>query len=141
MKVDFQRRKIAEEVKQRDLNNLTSNVLIPLDSWTSGLLVFRLPLSVRITKVIEGEFKKIKVIKVEDVSLTYDTPLEIFNMEVSRLSRMDNDLFTYEVKVANIPCNLIMNDDSKNEVDDDMGGDYEIELTDKESYDDEKEIA
>ncbi|GJW85313.1 hypothetical protein Tco_0158458 [Tanacetum coccineum] len=26
-----------------DLDNLTSNVLIPLDSWTSGLLVYRLP--------------------------------------------------------------------------------------------------
>ncbi|GKA85632.1 hypothetical protein Tco_0807286 [Tanacetum coccineum] len=30
----------------RDLDNSTSNVLIPLDSWTSGLLVYRLPLSV-----------------------------------------------------------------------------------------------
>ncbi|GJY86071.1 hypothetical protein Tco_0500097 [Tanacetum coccineum] len=28
-----------------DLDNSTSNVLIPLDSWTSGLLVYRLPLS------------------------------------------------------------------------------------------------
>ncbi|GJS59297.1 DNA-directed DNA polymerase [Tanacetum coccineum] len=30
---------------RRDLDNSTSNVLIPLDSWTSGLLVYRLPLS------------------------------------------------------------------------------------------------
>ncbi|GJW21103.1 hypothetical protein Tco_0031725 [Tanacetum coccineum] len=29
-----------------DLDNSTNNVLIPLDSWTSGLLVYRLPLSV-----------------------------------------------------------------------------------------------
>ncbi|GJS88745.1 hypothetical protein Tco_0771381 [Tanacetum coccineum] len=29
-----------------DLDNSTSNVLIPLDSWTSGLLVYKLPLSV-----------------------------------------------------------------------------------------------
>ncbi|GJS19202.1 hypothetical protein Tco_0447834, partial [Tanacetum coccineum] len=29
----------------RDLDNSTSNVLIPLDSWTSGLLVYKLPLS------------------------------------------------------------------------------------------------
>ncbi|GKA45792.1 hypothetical protein Tco_0738588 [Tanacetum coccineum] len=29
----------------RDLDNSTNNVLIPLDSWTSGLLVYRLPLS------------------------------------------------------------------------------------------------
>ncbi|GJV45627.1 hypothetical protein Tco_1430163 [Tanacetum coccineum] len=28
-----------------DLDNSTSNVLIPLDSWTSGLLVYKLPLS------------------------------------------------------------------------------------------------
>ncbi|GJV76552.1 hypothetical protein Tco_1508136 [Tanacetum coccineum] len=31
---------------RRDLDNSTNNVLIPLDSWTSGLLVYRLPLSV-----------------------------------------------------------------------------------------------
>ncbi|GJZ89902.1 hypothetical protein Tco_0661829, partial [Tanacetum coccineum] len=30
---------------RRDLDNSTSNVLIPLDSWTSGLLVYKLPLS------------------------------------------------------------------------------------------------
>ncbi|GJW05761.1 hypothetical protein Tco_1568184 [Tanacetum coccineum] len=30
---------------RRDLDNETNNVLIPLDSWTSGLLVYRLPLS------------------------------------------------------------------------------------------------
>ncbi|GKA14941.1 hypothetical protein Tco_0694587 [Tanacetum coccineum] len=30
---------------RRDLDNSTSNVLIPLDSWTSGLLVYELPLS------------------------------------------------------------------------------------------------
>ncbi|GJQ89757.1 DNA-directed DNA polymerase [Tanacetum coccineum] len=28
-----------------DLDNSTSNILIPLDSWTSGLLVYKLPLS------------------------------------------------------------------------------------------------
>ncbi|GJX05418.1 ribonuclease H-like domain-containing protein [Tanacetum coccineum] len=31
--------------KTGDLDNSTSNVLIPLDSWTSGLLVYKLPLS------------------------------------------------------------------------------------------------
>ncbi|GKC80104.1 hypothetical protein Tco_1130878, partial [Tanacetum coccineum] len=30
-----------------DLDNSTSNVLIPLDSWTSGLLVYKLPLSAK----------------------------------------------------------------------------------------------
>ncbi|GKA23802.1 hypothetical protein Tco_0709835 [Tanacetum coccineum] len=102
----------------------------------------------RMTKVIKGEFEKIKDVKVKDVSLTCDTPLEIFNMEVSRLSGMDSDLFTYEVKVANIPCNSIMNDESEDETDDDMGydpsdirGDDEVELTEEESSDSEEEIA
>ncbi|GJZ18658.1 hypothetical protein Tco_0554781 [Tanacetum coccineum] len=75
------------------------------------------------TKVIKGEFEKIKDVKVEDVPLTYDTPLEVFNNEVNRLSGMDDDLFTYEVKVANIPCDSNMDDDSEQEADDDMGYD------------------
>ncbi|GJR69180.1 hypothetical protein Tco_0015245 [Tanacetum coccineum] len=75
------------------------------------------------TKVIKGEFEKIKDVKVEDVSLTCDTPLEVFNNEVNRLSRMDDDLFTYEVEVANIPCDSKMDDDSEHEADDDMGYD------------------
>ncbi|GJW12365.1 hypothetical protein Tco_1578192 [Tanacetum coccineum] len=77
----------------------------------------------RMTKVIKGEFEKIKDVKVEDVSLTCDTPLEVFNKEVSRLSGMDNDLFTYEVEVTNIPCNSKIDDDSEHEADDDMGYD------------------
>ncbi|GJY03364.1 hypothetical protein Tco_0369304 [Tanacetum coccineum] len=36
---------------------------------------------------------------------------------------MDDDLFTYEVKVANIPCDSKMDDDSEHEADDDMGYD------------------
>ncbi|GKC55093.1 hypothetical protein Tco_1077838, partial [Tanacetum coccineum] len=84
---------------------------------------YLLPLDTAVTKVIKGEFEKIKDVKVEDVSLTCDTPLEVFNKEVNRLSGMDNDLFTYEVKVTNIPCNLKIDDDSKHEADDDMGYD------------------
>ncbi|GJS12349.1 hypothetical protein Tco_0369145 [Tanacetum coccineum] len=75
------------------------------------------------TKVIKGEFEKIKDVKVKDVSLTYDTPFEVFNNEVSRLSGMDDDLFIYEVEVANIPCDSKMDDESEHEVDDDMGYD------------------
>ncbi|GJR22145.1 hypothetical protein Tco_0970672 [Tanacetum coccineum] len=100
------------------------------------------------TKVIKGEFEKIKDVKVEDVSLTCDTPLEVFNNEVNRLSGMDDDLFTYEVEVANIPCDSKMDDDSEHEADDDMGydpsdirGDDEVELTDEESSDDKDEVA
>ncbi|GJT92621.1 hypothetical protein Tco_1081466 [Tanacetum coccineum] len=75
------------------------------------------------TKVIKGEFEKIKDGKVEDVSLTCDTPLEFFNNEVNRLSIMDDYLFTYEVEVANIPCDSRMDDDSEHEADYDMGYD------------------
>ncbi|GKF69718.1 hypothetical protein Tco_0202775, partial [Tanacetum coccineum] len=75
------------------------------------------------TKVIKGEFEKIKDVKVEDVLLNCDMPLEIFNLEVSRLSGMDNDLFTYEAEVANIQFNSIRDDDSEDEANDDMGYD------------------
>ncbi|GKB51990.1 hypothetical protein Tco_0902743, partial [Tanacetum coccineum] len=76
---------------------------------------------VRMTKVIKGEFEKIKDVKVEYVSLTCDTSLKVFNNEVNRLSGMDDDLFTYEVDIANIPCDSKMDDDSEHEADDDMG--------------------
>ncbi|GKE25009.1 hypothetical protein Tco_1436521, partial [Tanacetum coccineum] len=77
----------------------------------------------RTTKVVKGEFEKIKDVKVKDVLLTCDTPLEVFNNEVNRLSKMDDDLFTYEVEVANIPCDSRMDDDSEHEGDDNMGYD------------------
>ncbi|GJX73524.1 hypothetical protein Tco_0312119 [Tanacetum coccineum] len=103
---------------------------------------------VRMTKVIKGEFEKIKDVKVEDVSLAYDTSLEVFNNEVNQLSEMDDDLFTYEVEVANILCDSKMDDDSEHKVDDDMGydpsdirGDNKVELTDEESSDDKDEVA
>ncbi|GJZ55779.1 hypothetical protein Tco_0610972 [Tanacetum coccineum] len=44
-------------------------------------------------------------------------------MEVSRLSGMDNDLFTYKVEVANIPCNSVMDDDLEDKTNDDKGYD------------------
>ncbi|GKC88864.1 hypothetical protein Tco_1149513 [Tanacetum coccineum] len=75
------------------------------------------------TKVIKGEFEKIMDVKVKDVSLTCDTPLEVFNNEVSRLSKMNDDLFTNEVEVASISCNSNMDDNSEHEADDDMGYD------------------
>ncbi|GKF43077.1 hypothetical protein Tco_0129629, partial [Tanacetum coccineum] len=77
----------------------------------------------RMTKVIKGEFKKIKDVKVEDVSLTYDTSLEVINNEVNRLSGMNDDLFTYEVEITDIPYDLKLDDDSEHEADDDMGYD------------------
>ncbi|GJU42351.1 hypothetical protein Tco_1195308 [Tanacetum coccineum] len=57
---------------------------------------------------------------------------------------MDDDLFTYEFEVANIPCDSRMDDDSEHEVDSDMGydpRDDEVELTDEESSDDMDEVA
>ncbi|GKC89211.1 hypothetical protein Tco_1149860 [Tanacetum coccineum] len=96
------------------------------------------------TKVIKGEFVKIKDVKVKDVFLACDTSLEVFNNEVNRLSGMDDDLFTYEVEVANIPCNSKMDDDSEHETDEDIGydlGDDEVELTDEKSSNDKDEVA
>ncbi|GKC46425.1 hypothetical protein Tco_1064147 [Tanacetum coccineum] len=116
-------------------------------------VVYPRPLCLRMTKVIKGEFEKIMDVKIEDVSLTCNAPLEVYNNEVNRLSRMDND--------------------SEHEADDDMGydpsdvafiewlgskifnynhytikalwiywirGDDEVELTDEESSDDEDNI-
>ncbi|GKB22030.1 hypothetical protein Tco_0855953, partial [Tanacetum coccineum] len=94
----------------------------------------------RMTKVIKGELKKIKDVKVIDVPLTCDASLEVFNDEGSRLSKMDDDLFTYEVEVTNIPCDSKMDNDSEQEVDDDMGYDPS-DLTDEESSNDEDDIA
>ncbi|GJZ58313.1 hypothetical protein Tco_0613807 [Tanacetum coccineum] len=121
------------------------------------------------TKVIKGEFEKIKDVKVIDVSLTCDTPLEAFNNEVNRLSRMDDDLFTYEVEVANIPCDSNKDDDMRYDPSDVaftewlgskifnyktmdhytmkalwiywIKGDDEVELTDEEFFDDMDEVA
>ncbi|GKF51301.1 hypothetical protein Tco_0147768, partial [Tanacetum coccineum] len=49
--------------------------------------------------------------------------LEVFNDEVSRLSKMDDDLYTYEFEIANILCDSKMDNDSEQEDDDDMGYD------------------
>ncbi|GJS99503.1 hypothetical protein Tco_0820673 [Tanacetum coccineum] len=69
---------------------------------------------------------------------------------------MDDDLFSYEVEVANILCDSNKDDDSEqrvsHEADDDMGydpsdiaftkwlGDDEVELTNEESFDNEDEV-
>ncbi|GJX88209.1 hypothetical protein Tco_0340223 [Tanacetum coccineum] len=88
------------------------------------------------------------------VSKTLDMPKndKVFNDEISRLSGMDNDLFTYEVEVTNTPCDSNTDNDSEqrvsHEADDDMGydpsnirGDDEAELTDEESSDNEDKVA
>ncbi|GJV67827.1 hypothetical protein Tco_1483336 [Tanacetum coccineum] len=105
------------------------------------------------TKAIKGEFEKLVDLKVKVVSLTCDRSHEVFNNEFNRLSGMDDDLFTYEVKVANFPCDSNMDDDSKHEADDDMGhdpsdvafteclGNDEVKLTNDESSDNEDEVV
>ncbi|GJT66000.1 hypothetical protein Tco_1017480 [Tanacetum coccineum] len=79
------------------------------------------------TKVIKGEFEKLEDLNNEDVSLTCDTSLEVFNNEFNRMSGIDDDLFTYEVEVANISCDSNKDNDLEqrmsHEADDDMGYD------------------
>nr|GEV67605.1 protein FAR1-related sequence 5-like [Tanacetum cinerariifolium] len=105
---------------------------------------------VAMTMVIKGEFETLETLKINDVLLTCDTSLEIFHDEFNRLSNMDDDLFTYKVKIAwiaNVPCDLNRDDESKQQMsqesDNDMEGDVEVELTDEESFDsdDEGEFA
>ncbi|GKC50207.1 hypothetical protein Tco_1072952 [Tanacetum coccineum] len=76
------------------------------------------------TKVIKGEFDKIKDVKVEDVSLTCHTPLEVFNNE----HEADDDM-GYD------PSDVAFTEwlGSK--------GDDEVELTDEEFFDNEDEVA
>nr|GEX18968.1 hypothetical protein [Tanacetum cinerariifolium] len=111
--------------------------------------------------LINGEIEKLESIKISDVSLTCNTSLEIFNEEFNQISIMEDDLFTYEVEIAevtNIPCDLQKEDDLDlqmlHESDDDLEydpsdveftkcGDNEVKLTNKESSDsdDEDEVA
>ncbi|GKE27555.1 hypothetical protein Tco_1442939, partial [Tanacetum coccineum] len=66
------------------------------------------------TKVIKEEFDKLESLKISDDSFTCNTSLEIFHKEFNRMSRMDDDLFTYGVEIprlANIPCDFKERDD------------------------------
>ncbi|GJZ76747.1 hypothetical protein Tco_0641419, partial [Tanacetum coccineum] len=108
-----------------------------------------MPPRVTMTKVIKEEFEKLESLKIDDVSLTCKTPLEIFHEEFNRMSRMDDDLFTYEVEIsrlADIPCDLKEEEQMSHESDDGMEydisnarGDDEVELTDEESSDSDEE--
>ncbi|GJR18449.1 hypothetical protein Tco_0966976 [Tanacetum coccineum] len=107
-----------------DLDNSTNNVLIPLDSWTSGLLVYRLPLSVEYgvsTSIGYSVSSSLSntAYSIQQINTAYLLPKsgKVFNCEVSRLSKIDDDLFTYEVEIANIPCDLRVDDDSEHEAD------------------------
>ncbi|GJQ96833.1 hypothetical protein Tco_0007972 [Tanacetum coccineum] len=80
-------------------------------------------LKIKNDKGNQREFEILEDLNDEDVSLTCGTSFEVFNKELNRMSEMDDDLFTYEVEVANIPCDSNKDDDSENEADDDMGYD------------------
>nr|GEW45081.1 VIER F-box protein 2 [Tanacetum cinerariifolium] len=87
------------------------------------------------TKVIKGEFKKLDFVKISDVSLTCNTSLEIFNEEFNRMSRMEDDLFTYEVEIAevtNIPCDLKKEDDLEQQMSHESDNDIEYDPSDVE---------
>ncbi|GJX56416.1 hypothetical protein Tco_0286313 [Tanacetum coccineum] len=118
---------VYNDAKVRFLYFVESLGKIGLQEWIQRIRVK--PIRLRMTKVIKGEFEKIMILS-RNVSLTFITQLEVFNNEVNRLSRMVDDLFTYEVKVANIPCDSKMDDDSEHEADDDLGipGDDEDEI-------------
>nr|GFA74452.1 hypothetical protein [Tanacetum cinerariifolium] len=85
------------------------------------------------TKVIKGEFEKLESVKINVVSLTCNTSLEIFNEEVNQMSSTDDNLFTYEVEIAevtNISCNLKKEDDSKQQMSHESDDDMEYDPSD-----------
>ncbi|GKD31402.1 hypothetical protein Tco_1242180 [Tanacetum coccineum] len=71
------------------------------------------------TKVIKGEFKKLETIRINDLLLTCNTSLESFNEEFNRLSRIDDDLFTYKFRG---------NDETKLTDEESSASDYEDEV-------------
>nr|GEW49028.1 hypothetical protein [Tanacetum cinerariifolium] len=95
-------------------------------------------------KVIKEGFEKLRLYKINDDSFTYNTPLGTIFEGFNRFSRMDDDLFTYEVeipKLAIILCDLKEEDDRMMTMDRYTKnalwiywtrGDDELELTDEE---------
>nr|GEX92396.1 hypothetical protein [Tanacetum cinerariifolium] len=80
------------------------------------------------TKVIKEEFEKLETVKDDHDSLTCNSSLEIFHKEINWMSRIDDDLFTYEVEIpglTNMPCDLKEEDDSEQQIT--HGSDSDIE--------------
>ncbi|GJT21949.1 hypothetical protein Tco_0891886 [Tanacetum coccineum] len=66
-------------------------------------------------KVIKEGFEKLGLLKINDDSFACNTPLGTIFNEFSRLSEMDDDLFTYKVEIPGlptIPCDKKEGDDS-----------------------------
>nr|GEY44032.1 Gag-Pol polyprotein [Tanacetum cinerariifolium] len=79
-------------------------------------------------KVFKEEFEKLETVKDDHNSLTCNSSLEIFHKEFNWMSRIDDDLFTYEVEIpglTNMPCDLKEEDDSEQQIT--HGSDSDIE--------------
>ncbi|GJR30794.1 reverse transcriptase domain-containing protein [Tanacetum coccineum] len=144
-------RRIRACTHQRPLKDKVQyalNTAYPLPSDTAYPVLY--PIQLRMTKFIKGEFEKIKDVKVEDVSLTCDTPLEIFNMEDDDSVDDDDDDMGYDPSdVAFIEWLRSKNFNYKTMDHYTMKalwiywirGDDEVELTNEESSDNEDEIV
>ncbi|GKF92447.1 hypothetical protein Tco_0279166, partial [Tanacetum coccineum] len=51
------------------------------------------------TNVIKGEFKNLAFLEINDDSFACNTQVRTLCDEFNRLSRIDNDLFTYDIEV------------------------------------------
>ncbi|GJU20591.1 hypothetical protein Tco_1153933 [Tanacetum coccineum] len=103
-----------DEIQVDDKLHFVEDPVEIIDRDVKRLKQSRIPIvKLRMTKVIKEEFEKLEDLNNEDVSPTCDTLLEVFNKEFNRMSKMDNDLVTYEVEVANIPCDSNKDDDSE----------------------------
>ncbi|GJW81023.1 reverse transcriptase domain-containing protein [Tanacetum coccineum] len=83
-----------------DLDNSTNNVLIPLDSWTSGLLVYRLPLS--------GINVVLDCFRMDDPSMTMEEYIKFEEEKACRRGQVFNwQTATYgKIRVEDDLCNL-----------------------------------
>ncbi|GKB87993.1 hypothetical protein Tco_0960265 [Tanacetum coccineum] len=73
-------------------------------------------------KVIKEGFEKLGLLKINDDSFACNTPLGTIFNEFSRLSEMDDDLFTYKVEIPGLPTIPF----DKKEGDDSDDGDLDI---------------
>ncbi|GJY25201.1 putative ribonuclease H-like domain-containing protein [Tanacetum coccineum] len=81
-----------------DLDNLTSNVLIPLDSWTSGLLVYKLPLS--------GKW-----VTMDNPNITMEDYIRLEEEKARRRAIVFYDTLTSEVALSCEPMVTCLNND------------------------------
>ncbi|GJV76744.1 Toll/interleukin-1 receptor domain-containing protein [Tanacetum coccineum] len=98
-----------EDSIRRDLDNSTNNVLIPLDSWTSGLLVYRLPLSdigASVNIMPKSIFEHLKlanlketIMVVEMADMTKKVPLGIVEYI---LVKIDKFLFPFDFVIIDM---------------------------------------